>query len=160
MFEFYGSLSDDIIKKSSTKQNKTLAISFFIISFIALCLTIVFIFVDKSFLLEMIIITIILFMIAIALLFCTPKSIIYKLPKKITFCLEKDIVSEEIPQLNNKQNIRKISNIKTIYDYGDCYFIIFKYKISDYIVCQKNLLITGNIEDFEKYFQNLIKIHR
>lgn len=49
------------------------------------------------------------------------------------------------------------SKIKKIVDYGDWYDIIFKHGgIYNSWVCQKNLIVEGKIEDFEKLFKNKI----
>ena len=159
MFKFYGSLSNNILKQSAKKQNKFIMILFSIVDFIALCISMIFIFVDYSYFPELISITSLLIIISIALVLCPPKSIIYKLPKLIIFNLEDDSITQEIEQVNNKPHFRKISNIKAIHDYGEYYFITFKKDISDNLVCQKNLLSIGTIKEFESYFKEKIVKH-
>lgn len=49
---------------------------------------------------------------------------------------------------------RFVSNVKIVRDYGDYYDIIFKFgKISDFFVCQKDLLSCGTLTEFEKVFK-------
>ena len=45
--------------------------------------------------------------------------------------------------------------IKKVLDVGDCYYLIYA-DINNCIVCQKNLLVEGTIEEFEELFQGKI----
>ena len=50
---------------------------------------------------------------------------------------------------------KPMKKIKKVLDVGDCYYIIYG-DISNCIVCQKNLIQEGTIEEFEALFQEKI----
>lgn len=51
----------------------------------------------------------------------------------------------------------KIESVKKIIDYGEFYFVAFsKFLIVEDIVCQKNLLTKGTLEEFEALFEDKI----
>lgn len=50
--------------------------------------------------------------------------------------------------------VRLIDNVKKVIDFGEWYHILFYFPHkSIYFICQKNLLIKGSIEEFEKLFE-------
>jgi len=52
---------------------------------------------------------------------------------------------------------RKISDVKTITDHGGFYRIHFYFpNLSPSYLCQKDLLVEGTIEEFEKLFEGKI----
>ena len=52
---------------------------------------------------------------------------------------------------------RRISDVKVVRDYGDFYDVIFPVgKISDFYVCQKDLLTQGTLQEFEKLFEGKV----
>lgn len=53
---------------------------------------------------------------------------------------------------------RDLSRVKKVIDYGDWYqiFFYFGYR-SQKFICQKDLIVEGTIEDFEKLFRDKIK---
>ncbi len=54
-------------------------------------------------------------------------------------------------------NVRRIDSIKKIIDYGNCYFVIFRFPHNYFsCLCQKDLLSNGTLEKFEELFQNYI----
>ena len=50
---------------------------------------------------------------------------------------------------------KPMKKIKKVLDAGDCYYIIYG-DINNCIVCQKNLIQEGTIEEFETLFQGKI----
>ena len=51
-----------------------------------------------------------------------------------------------------------VKKIKKIIDYGEYYLLfLFRWDASHSIICQKDLLIEGSIEEFEKLFEGKIK---
>lgn len=69
------------------------------------------------------------------------------LPDDDLFTCEGDDLYEE----------RKISDVKTITDYGTFYRIRFYFpNLSPSYLCQKDLLVEGTIEEFEKLFEGKI----
>lgn len=149
-------MSEEVITRSSKQQNKLIAKLFFIVSLMVLAFGVIFVFIDKNLFFKIFFASLILFGITAGLLFCPPRSIVFKLPRRIIFDIQNDTISLTIEQLNSKPNIKKITNIKTIYDCGEYYFFTFKKDMSDSLVCQKNLLVAGTLSEFEKYFESKI----
>ena len=53
-------------------------------------------------------------------------------------------------------NIRRIDSIKKIIDYGNCYFVIFRFPHNYFsCLCQKDLLTNGTLEKFEEIISKL-----
>lgn len=76
------------------------------------------------------------------------------MPIRVFFDLEEETV---VHQCENKERFHMINTISKIVDYGEWYYLYFHYGDRDmYFVCQKNLLVTGTIEDFEKMFEDKI----
>ncbi|MBQ7374139.1 MAG: hypothetical protein IJW64_06255 [Clostridia bacterium] len=62
-------------------------------------------------------------------------------------------ISEVLIEMENKtsKKTRLLSDIKNVIDYGKWYIIQFYKPQKDrYFICQKDLLVEGNIEDFER----------
>lgn len=58
---------------------------------------------------------------------------------------------------NNFKCSRNLLDIKKVIDYGNFYQIYFKWPKKSYkFLCQKDLLVEGSLEDFEKMFPNKI----
>ncbi|MDE6677106.1 MAG: hypothetical protein K2K12_05290 [Clostridia bacterium] len=49
-----------------------------------------------------------------------------------------------------------INEVKRVLDYGECYYLIYT-SINQAIICQKDLLKQGSLEEFEALFQGKIK---
>ena len=113
---------------------------------------------DRSYLVEMIVLSIILIVISVLVLASKPKSISFRLPRMIIFDIKSQTITKQIESINKKPYTIEFSKIKHIYDYGEWYYIVFKGDITNYIVCQKSLLIEGDIKEFEKIFKNQIQI--
>lgn len=157
MFEFYGNLRQDIILKSHKKLMKDISVIFIGITILLLMLCIIVFFVNKSFFSEITLLSLIFLLVEIFLLFSKPKSIMFKFPRRIIFDLDKNLTSYKI-ETNYKEKLNRITRITKIYDYGDWYYIKFKFDPSNYLVCQKDLIVKGTIDEFEKIFKDkLIK---
>ncbi len=161
MFVFYGSLKNEIIKQSSVKQG--LCYSLVMLPFIILGIIISIIlgvFKIRAFV-GILSLTLILILISIMLIFASPRSIVHRLPQRITFKMEENLITIEKEGLKDNYlnpKTKYITKIKKIIDYGDWYLIIFKGDITDSIICEKDLLIYGTINEFDQSFQNLIVI--
>ena len=56
------------------------------------------------------------------------------------------------------KDFRYIKDVKLVRDYGDFYDIVFPFgKMSEYFVCQKNLLSKGTLEEFEALFEGKLE---
>ena len=159
MFEFYGVLSSECIQKISKRENLCAFLTTSIILLLLLSATIPLIIFKLDGYKEFIGFTIFLFIIDILILFCKPRSLTFKLSRKVTIDIENNKITREIEGYNKaglKPKTRKISSIKKIIDYGDWYCIVFVMDPSDTIACQKNLMTKGTIQDFEETFKNKI----
>ncbi len=71
--------------------------------------------------------------------------------------IKNDIIYINIT-VNKINQKRKIANVKKVFDLGSCYYIVFYFPHkSMYFVCQKDLLIEGSLEEFEKLFEGKIQ---
>lgn len=156
MIEFYGIMSERCIKETTKRGNIINALVFMVFTIVSIICSIIFcIFNVKGF--ECIIcLSSIMVVINILLIFLPAKSIVFRLPKKIT--ISNDTIQVNIEGFNTppKSKVRKIQKIKHILDFGDWYIITFKLDPTDYIVCQKNLIKNSSIEVFEKRFREKI----
>ena len=81
-----------------------------------------------------------------------PKAGKSTIPKRIYIMDDKMVCIAD----NFTEN-RSVDLVKKVYDYGEFYFISFRFgKISCYFICQKSLLTQGTVEDFEKLFDGKI----
>ena len=159
MFKFYGSLSESVIRDSDKKAKKYIALVVTIVDLVAILVGLLCVFfVDRSYLVEMIALSIILIVISVLVLASKPKSISFRLPRMIIFDIKSQTITKQIESINKKPCTIEFSKIKHIYDYGEWYYIVFKGDITNYIVCQKSLLIEGDIKEFENIFKNQIQI--
>lgn len=54
---------------------------------------------------------------------------------------------------------KPITDVKTVYDYGEFYMLIFPFgNVSSSFICQKDLLTQGTLEDFEDLFKGKIVV--
>lgn len=75
-----------------------------------------------------------------------------------------DIIITEtiIKVISNHQNgfvsEKPLKKIKKVVDYGGYYLLLIsKWEVSQSIICQKDLLIEGSLEEFEKLFEGKIE---
>lgn len=101
---------------------------------------------------------IIISLILLAIIYMLPRIQTKKEKEKITprrVFIENDII---ICQSNALVESRTIQDVKEVRDYGDFYYLVFPFgKYSYRFVCQKNLLTSGTIADFETLFAGKIK---
>ncbi len=78
-------------------------------------------------------------------------------PKSIT--IENDTIKMKS---NTQEDVRDLDMVKSVKDYGEWY--VFKFFLSyksGYFICQKDLLVEGTIEEFEKLFEGkIIRKHK
>ena len=159
MFKFYGSLSERVIYDSDKKSKRYIAIAIAIVDLLAILIGLAVVFlIDKSYWTKMLPLLIILILLSTLMIICKPKSISFRLPRTIIFDVNSQTITKQIETINKKPYTIKFSKIKYIYDYGDWYYVSFKGDITRYIICQKNLLIEGDIKGFEAIFKDKIKI--
>lgn len=159
MVEFSGKIENGVQSKIITKRGQFLGIIGFTVAFIGLLCCLIVWLVEKSFDSESIMILVL--SIACVLIYgiiCIPtsrKGLRFDWDYYITF--EKEIVTIVSNHQNGVIQSYKISKIKKVIDYGKFYYL-FLYRLdpSKGIVCQKDLLINGTIEEFEKIFEGKI----
>ena len=156
MIEFYGSLSDNCISISSKIQNIKNGLVFMMGTLFSIIISIILLIFNISSYTYFLGLSALLVVINICLFVVPAKSIVYKLPRKIS--ITKDFIVLEIDYLgkNIKAKSNKLARINKIIDYGECYFITFKNNFTEHIICQKDLIVKGTLEDFENLFKEKI----
>ncbi len=70
------------------------------------------------------------------------------------------IDNEEIVCVDNvfkKTRRKKLKQIRKVIDAGECYYVIYKWgEIGNCIICQKDLIREGTLEEFEELFKGKI----
>lgn len=86
----------------------------------------------------------------------------YVPPRKHAFYFNYYITidNEEIVCVDNvfkKTRRKKLKQIRKVIDAGECYYVIYKWgEISNCIICQKDLIREGTLEEFEELFKGKI----
>ena len=158
MIIFHGRYSEKCITATAKQQNKSYALACFIFTLLAIIVTILIAIFDFTNFYYFLSLTIILIFVNILLLLVPHNSIVFRLSRKITFDFDQDLVIIEIEDFSEKvkPKTKKISTIKSIEDQGEWYYINFKIDFTENIVCQKNLIEQGTIEEFEEIFKDKI----
>lgn len=156
MIEFNGVISKEIVKEYSKKENKINGLLFMPIIIICLVSAIIACIMHHNSFIHFCILTIVALLIDIALFFVPPRSIVFKLPKKILIQEKMIIESLEIDGDIIYKHSYDIKYVKKIIDYGQWFEIKWKKFFTKRIICQKDLLVNSSIEDFETKFKNII----
>lgn len=159
MIEFFGKIDNDIQAKTITKRSQFLGVLGISLAIILLLICLIIWLIEKKFdseLKEILILSGV--SVLICGIICIPTS-----RKRLRFEWNYNIKFEEstITQVYNHQNgvteSYKISKVKKVVDYGRYYYVyLYRLDPSKGIVCQKDLLINGTIEEFEKLFEGKI----
>lgn len=72
---------------------------------------------------------------------------------KVTRVNEEGVIDSEFETFSIHKTI---DDIKRIIDFGEWYYIIFKFPKSGNLICQKSLLVEGSIDDFNNMFSDKI----
>lgn len=151
MIVFSGIVSDDIQSKTLQKRHKYV---FFVCTIGSVALIVVSGIIWYVFWIETIKEWLLWSAILIGVLILTE---LWPLRKKPPFrweyhiTIDEEKISVETP-LWTKPLQKPMKKIKRVLDDGDCYYIIYG-DINNSIVCEKNLLKEGTIEEFEKLFE-------
>ena len=88
------------------------------------------------------------------LLFCFMPKMIIKMYHNRDIEITKDYMASSF---EGKSLLRDISDVKIVVDYGEWYDITFYFPHKDIgFICQKDLIVEGTIEEFEKLFEGKI----
>lgn len=154
MIVFSGVISDEIQTKTMKMRNKYFFFLFIIILAMSIIISGIFIFV---FLIE----NVKEWLIASAVIACVVVILgLWNPRKKLPFHWEYRITIEEKniiveSPLWTKRLQKAVKKIKKVFDTGDCYYIIYS-DIINSIVCQKDLLKEGSLQEFETIFAGKI----
>lgn len=154
MIEFYGPLSDTNLIEINKRKNKNAAAILFVFLVIISTVTIVLGVLKFVAFYYFLCMTIGFALISILIFVVPAKSVVFRLPLKIV--ITPQYVSYEVigTEISKKKSI---TSVKKVVKFGDLYYIIFKF--GDYNnswICQKNLIVKGTIEEFEKMFEGKI----
>ena len=157
MIEFSGEYSDESKNYIVTKTAKQLFLSFLITSVI-FAVIILFIAIKYDFwIITLFLLALLISNISVLIIPYMKgervKTITYGLPKSIK--INNDGIIEIF--WINRNMIKSINDVKKILDLGENYYIIFNFPKGSDILCQKDLIVKGSIEEFEKIFEGKIE---
>lgn len=152
MIVFSGVVSDEI-QAQTMKRRSQWFFRFFSISSIAIIIVggVLWFILDGE-MVEWILLSALLIGVALLQLWNPRKKLPFRWEYHITIDEEK--IVQESP-LWPKPIEKPIKKIKKVLDYEDVYYVIYS-DMDNSIVCQKDLLIEGSIEEFETLFQGKI----
>lgn len=151
MIVFSGVVSDEIQRKTMKRRNTySFCLSCIVVSAVIVLDGILFI-VFVGDMIGWIILSATLIVAVLLQLFFACMELPFRWEYNITIDSENIVVVSPIWPKSLQKPMKKI---KKVLDVGDCYFIYGD--ISNCIVCQKNLIQEGTIEEFEALFQEKI----
>lgn len=152
MIVFSGVVSDQIQRKTMKRRNKfSFCLSCIVVSAVIVLDGILF-FVFVGDMIEWLILSAALIVAVLLQLFFVRVELPFRWEYNIKIDSENIVVESPIWPKPLQKPMKKI---KKVLDVGDCYYIIYG-DISNCIVCQKNLIQEGTIEEFETLFQGKI----
>ena len=160
MVEFSGKIENAVQAKVISKRSLFAGIVGIIIAIAGLIISLVIWLIERSLDKESMIILIgSILMVIIYGIICIPTS-----KKRLKFewdyyiKFENEIITVVFNHQNGAVQSCKMSKIKKVIDYGEFYYLyLYRIDPSKSIVCQKDLLINGTIEEFEKLFEGKIR---
>lgn len=156
MIKFYGKFSEKCIEQTSKMQNKRNAIMGLFAVIIGVIITIIAGILKWNEFYYYLGFTFFLIILDLCILYVPSRSVIFRLPREVIINSDTIICRIEGIKESIKPKTKKISKIKKIIDSGDWYYITFKGDFTESIICQKNLIIEGTIEEFEELFKDKI----
>ena len=152
MIVFSGVVSDQIQRKTMKRRNKfSFCLSCIVVSAVIVLDGILF-FVFVGDMIEWLILSAALIVAVLLQLFFARVELPFRWEYNIKIDSENIVVESPIWPKPLKKPMKKI---KKVLDAGDCYYIIYG-DINNCIVCQKNLIQEGTIEEFEALFQGKV----
>ena len=77
------------------------------------------------------------------------------MPKRVYIDLEEESIVHECEKM---ERFHMLHSVEKVLDYCEWYYFVFNYENRDpYFVCQKSLLSSGSIEEFEALFEGKIE---
>lgn len=155
MFEFKGEFSETSKQYLVNKLSKGILISILIPSIFFSILIVLFAAICNYWILAIALVAPFISILGAAIIPKTKKerekTLLAMLPKTVV------IQNNHIHVFwQNRTMIKDVDDIKKIIDSNGCYYIIFYIPKESDVICQKNLMTKGNIEQFESFFKNKI----
>ena len=152
MFDFKGKLSKECEDFLFNKQRKMEVISIGCVSAVFSIIIVIFaILFHPAILLGLLLFA---FMLLVPFLPINRKNFLEHMPNRIWFDFNEGDVFYKSQKGKSSYGIEDIDKIL---DYGNFYHIKFKKIPDSYYILQKDLIVQGTIEKFEKYFENKIR---
>lgn len=157
MIKFSGTISDENRVKVMKRNGRSLGLILMVISLLGFGVIATIYFLRHLLVIEILLCSILLMIASIVLIFMRERT---DSKRFIQTSWDFEIVLDnKMVTFTNRtfQKVRVVpfSKIKKIIDEGNFYVIIFG-EHSNGIVCQKNLIVEGSIEEFEKLFEGKI----
>lgn len=153
MIVFSGVVSDELQAQTMKRRRQWFFRLYAISSAIIIIIGGILWFILNGEMVEWIILSGVLIAVTLLQLWNPRKKLPFRWEYHITIDEEKIVV--ETP-LWSKPLQKPIKKIKKVLDYEDVYYIIYG-DLSNSIVCQKDLLVQGSIEEFKELFKDKIK---
>lgn len=116
--------------------------------------TVIFSILDKSVNYKLLIPTIIIIALSVLFLIAPQPSNSFRVDWNYTVTIDNGKIHKV--QLQQPDIIKEVKKIKKVIDNGKYYTVIYS-GLSNAIICQKNLLVEGTLEEFEAIFEGKIK---
>lgn len=160
MIRFSGKIENEIQAKVITKRGQHLATLGLIIVAVGLLICLIFWLIGwmkgRELTETMVYIGISAALCAILFIPARKKKLRFEWDFDIKF--ENDIITVLFVHQYNAAQTYKLSKVKKVIDYGKYYYLyLYRFDPSNGIVCQKDLLTEGTVEQFEKLFEGKIK---
>ena len=159
MIQFKGTPSGEVRHFVIKCMEKISAISAIVIGLVLLGFLICFwcIWPELWFVLLPCIVTVVLYCSCLAIPKINPQhlNVDPQIPNSVTI---KGDHLERVGEGANSYSSRKMIDVKKVRDYGNFYYLTFYFPYKDgYFVCQKDLLVEGTLEEFEKLFEDKLE---
>ena len=159
MIKFSGKIKNQIQAKIINKRNKQLCALAIIILITCLIAALLIYLISKEsnneFFKILILASITVLIIGMIFIPIKPNKLRFEWLYDIT--ITNNMITVALLNQNVEILSKPITKIKKIVDYGEYYYLfVFRWDASNGVVCQKDLLVEGNLEEFEKLFEGKI----
>ena len=86
-----------------------------------------------------------------------PKNRFQNVKINVQLIINGEFMSRATTLMMTQYTTKSINDVKKVIDFGDGYLICFsRFEITNAWLCQKDLLVQGSIDDFERLFEGKI----
>lgn len=160
MIRFCGKIKNQIQIKILNLYSKQATIMFVVLGVIleTLGISVAIGFNEKNMLLEFFIFGLIIIVFIVIFILTNRKTKI-KIEWDFDIIIENEMITINCRhQINGIIATKPIKKIKKVVDFGEYYYLyVCRWDASNGIICQKDLLIEGSLEEFEKLFEGKIQ---